>query len=158
MIRKANLRDLDQILLIVKQAQTYLANNNIDQWQDGYPNINVIGQDIERNQGFVIEENYQIIGYFMLDKYEESYFDIDGNWLNDAPYIVIHRIAIADAYKSQGHASKVIDYVFDLLPNLRIDTHKDNIGMQNFLTKNGFQYCGIITLESGAKRLAYQKN
>jgi hypothetical protein len=29
--------------------------------------------------------------------------------------------------------------------------------MRNDLLKNGFSYCGIIFLENGAERLAYQK-
>ena len=39
----------------------------------------------------------------------------------------------------------------------QIDTHKDNIPMQRVLLRNGFVYCGIIHLENGDERIAYQK-
>ena len=39
---------------------------------------------------------------------------------------------------------------------LRIDTHKDNLPMQRALAKFGFSYAGIIYIESGAERLAYE--
>ena len=41
--------------------------------------------------------------------------------------------------------------------NLKIDTHRDNRIMQHLLDKNGFTYCGIIYLDDGTERLAYQK-
>ena len=53
--------------------------------------------------------------------------------------------------------SKIYSYCFDIVKSLRIDTHRQNIPMQNSLVKNGFRYCGIIYLESGDERIAYQK-
>ena len=41
--------------------------------------------------------------------------------------------------------------------NIRIDTHRDNVIMRHLLEKHGFKYCGIIYLENGDERLAYQK-
>ena len=40
---------------------------------------------------------------------------------------------------------------------ISIDTHKDNLIMQKFLSKNGFDRCGIIYVEDGTERIAYQK-
>ena len=38
-----------------------------------------------------------------------------------------------------------------------MDTHEDNISMQRLLEKNNFKYCGIIYLEDGNKRIAFEK-
>ncbi|WP_159436164.1 hypothetical protein [Anaerosalibacter sp. Marseille-P3206] len=38
-----------------------------------------------------------------------------------------------------------------------VESHKENIPMQNFLKKAGFQYCGIIYLENSDKRIAFEK-
>jgi RimJ/RimL family protein N-acetyltransferase len=43
------------------------------------------------------------------------------------------------------------------IPNIRIDTHRDNAIMQHLLEKNGFVKCGIIYVEDGSPRIAYQK-
>jgi RimJ/RimL family protein N-acetyltransferase len=42
-------------------------------------------------------------------------------------------------------------------PNLKIDTHRDNIPMQKVLKRNGFSECGIIYIENGDERIAFQK-
>ena len=41
--------------------------------------------------------------------------------------------------------------------SIKIDTHKENFVMRGLLEKNGFEYCGIILLEDGAERVAYEK-
>ena len=33
----------------------------------------------------------------------------------------------------------------------------EDIPMQNLLKKNGFSYCGVIYLEDGGKRIAFEK-
>ena len=40
---------------------------------------------------------------------------------------------------------------------MRIDTHEENKGMQKLISQLGYKYCGIIVLESGDKRLAFEK-
>ena len=41
--------------------------------------------------------------------------------------------------------------------SLRADTHADNKIMQHLLEKNGFARRGIIHVEDGTPRVAYQK-
>ena len=79
----------------------------------------------------------------------------DGAWVNDTPYGVVHRIASAGTVKGAGFFC--VQWAFRRCGNLRIDTHRDNTVMQNMLRKNGFSYCGIIHLENGDERLAFQK-
>ena len=38
---------------------------------------------------------------------------------------------------------------------MRIDTHEDNKPMQGALKKFGFRECGVIHLERGAERIAF---
>ena len=40
---------------------------------------------------------------------------------------------------------------------MRIDTHEENKGMQKLIAQIGYDYCGVILLENGDKRLAYEK-
>lgn len=40
---------------------------------------------------------------------------------------------------------------------MRIDTHENNKVMQHLIKKNGFQECGIIYVEDGSPRIAYEK-
>lgn len=157
-IRKATLQDLPVILAIYDAARTYMrANGNMHQWINGYPSEAVVKDDIAKENCHVCIEDGEIIGVFVffigLDPtYNKIY---DGQWLNNEPYGIIHRIAVSAHRK--GVASQCFDFALSHCANLRIDTHEDNIPMQNSLAKNGFTRCGIIYLANGDPRIAYQK-
>ena len=56
-----------------------------------------------------------------------------------------------------GIFSTIIDYAASRYSHLRIDTHRDNRIMQHLIEKHGFTYCGIIWLDDGTERLAYER-
>ena len=61
---------------------------------------------------------------------------------------------------SPGAAKIIIDEGLKLYPkkpSIRMDTHDDNLSMQRFLIKYGFEYCGTIYLENKETRRAYEK-
>ena len=134
------------------------ASGNLHQWVNGYPSAEVIRDDIDLQQGYVLEEDARVVGYFtFMASPEPTYGAIYGGaWLDDErPYHVIHRIAsLPDVH---GVFAAIIDFAFAHDGNIRVDTHADNHIMQHNLLKHGFSYCGIIYLSSGDPRLAYQK-
>lgn len=161
LLRKTKNEDIDHVMHIINQAKTYLKDHHINQWQDGYPNEDMILHDIKNDEAYVLENDGKIVGTCMVSIHGDPCYNyIDGKWLLNSPYICIHRIAVAEEYKGQGLAKNILDQAIALYPNyysLRMDTHDHNISMQRFLEKYGFQYCGIITLASGDKRRAYEK-
>lgn len=157
-VRKAEIRDLDEIMVIYDRAGKYMAENgNPNQWVNGYPGRELVKADIENGISFVAEDSQGIEAVFVFFVGEDSTYRIieHGNWLNDEPYGTIHRIASAG--KRKKVAAECFAWCAAQCRNLRIDTHEDNKIMQHLLEKNGFTKCGIIYLATGAPRLAYQK-
>lgn len=161
MIRKATLDDLKQIQSIYKDGRELIASYGSPQWQNNYPSIDVTLSDLKQEALYVYEESI-ILGVMTVFDYESTYEQIDGAWLSNKPYKVIHRIATKKEYYGKGISAKLINYVFSNLyaDSLRIDTHELNIPMQNLLKKLGFTYCGQIYLNQATDRmrLAYQKD
>lgn len=161
MIRKATINDIDQVLQIYKEAQEFIKSYNSPQWQDGYPNEESFHQDVKDGTIYVNEIDKTIVGVATFLDYEPTYEVIDGKWLNDEDYVVIHRIATTTKELGKGHAKAFIDYLENdkTVKNIKIDTHELNEPMKRFLIKNGFVYCGIIYLNNPHDRirLAYQK-
>ena len=157
-IRKTSYSDIDDVMEIYALARAFMRDaGNATQWNNGYPARQTIESDIEEGNGYVVEENGEIIcAFFFRVGVDPTYVKIyGGEWLNDKEYGVIHRIAVK--YQGRGLVSFVYNYCFNIINNLKIDTHRDNLPMQKSLTKNGFRYCGVIYLESGDERIAYQK-
>ena len=166
-IRPSLTTDLPALMPIFDEARRTIAALGIDQWQDGYPNREVIAADIERGESYAVEIDGNICGTFvMLTDGEPTYNKIyDGTWLTgDTPdgYLAIHRVAISVAHRGSGISSAIIAHAADFAKahgktSLRIDTHEGNIVMRRMLEKNGFTHCGTIYLASGAARVAYEK-
>lgn len=163
MIRKAKIADIEQIMEIIHDAQSLLSSLGVDQWQDGYPTAEIIHSDINNGECFVVVEEGQIVGSGIISfAGEPTYKIIEGEWMNSAHYAVIHRLAVRKSARGKGYAKYFFDYAELLcqqegLHNIRVDTHADNKIMQTLLNCLGYTSCGTITLTSGAKRIAFQK-
>lgn len=158
-IRHATLNDIDDIMAVLAVAREKMRRSgNANQWINGYPTEQAVIADIQCNGGLVVEDCGNIVAYFaFLPSPEPTYACIyDGEWLDDTlPYHVVHRMGSLDTV--HGIFNAVMDYCFSCDTNMRIDTHRDNKIMRNLLLEHGFHYCGIIYLQGGDERLAYQR-
>ena len=164
-IRSATPADLPALRPVFEAAQAIMrADSNPDQWSaPGFPPEDLLLHDIEREGGFVIESvmpgltgHLSPRAYFaLLPSPEPTYDRIDGAWLTDEPYGVIHRIASYP--EDHGIFASIIDFAAARYAHLRIDTHRDNRIMQHLLSRHGFTCCGIIWLADGTERLAYER-
>lgn len=157
-IRHTTQQDLNEVMAIYQEAISFMRETgNIHQWINGYPQPEIILEDIRLKRSYVVLDDCQkIIGVMMYQQgIDPTYLYIEGQWLNDEPYGVIHRIASLKAVKGVG--AFCFDWALKQCPNLRIDTHQDNLPMKRLLFKQNFKECGIIYLSNGEPRLAYHK-
>lgn len=154
-IKKASAQDLDQIMQIYEKAKEFMrANGNAKQWEDGYPSRELIEQDLDHMYLCMTGEQIACVFYYAMGE-DEDYRQINGKWLNEEPYAVVHRVASTGIVK--GAASYCLDWAYSQVPNIRMDTYTDNIPMQRLLEKCGFQYCGSFERMGSDKWRAYHK-
>jgi len=155
-IRKAKPEELDKIMEIYRIAQDFMiSTGNPNQWRHSHPVRELIENDIKNGICHLVVDKDEIHGVFALCEGKDPTYDvIEGAWLNDDPYITIHRIA--GDRKVHGVFECAFDYCRSLISSVRIDTHKDNLVMQSVVKKHGFKECGIIYLLNGEPRIAYQ--
>ena len=156
-IRKAKVNDLNIILEIYAIARRYMKDTgNANQWKNFYPPKELLENDIQKENLYVVCEDSEIYAVFaFIPGIDPTYNEIDGAWLNDLPYSAIHRVASSG--KKKGMLHECVNYALQHCDNIKIDTHHDNKVMQHQLEKEGFVRCGIIKLENGEPRIAYQK-
>lgn len=157
-IRKTKREEIDEVMEIYAHARKFMAEHgNPNQWKNTNPPRERVEQDIREGKSHVCVEGDEILGVFYFAKEEDPTYKViyEGKWQNSDAYAVVHRIASAG--KAKGVGSFCMNWAYEQFPNVKIDTHRDNVVMQNMLKKNGFVYCGIIHLENGEERLAFQK-
>jgi len=163
-IRKATFSDLTEIMNIINAAKKFFRENNIDQWQHGTPNEEMIKEDIENGESYVVVIDGKVTATAMISLREEPTYKVitNGEWKNKDKYCVIHRVAVSPECKKGGLASALVLKAVEIAENagrksVRADTHNDNKPMRGMLTKNGFVACGNITLADGSPRIGYEK-
>lgn len=155
-IRKARPEDLTEIEKIYALARQFMASTgNPTQWGATHPPRQMLEEDIALGQLYVLEDSGIRAVFAYLEGEDPTYGYIeDGAWLSQEPYGTIHRVA-SDG--SGGRFSQILAYALSRSSHLRIDTHHDNKVMQHVLEKHGFHRCGIIYLEDGDPRIAYER-
>lgn len=158
-IRLAVEEEIEKILAIYDIARQFMRENgNKNQWINGYPQRQLLLDDIKNNNLYVITENSDIHGVFAFILGDDAtYHYIEGgNWPNNNYYGTIHRIGTDGTI--HGALTFARDFALKKVSTLRIDTHNDNKVMQHTVEKNGFKRCGIIYVEDGSPRIVFQYN
>ena len=162
-IRPATYSDLDSLMNLFEGAKAIMrASGNLQQWNNGYPTAEVVRNDISQGNCYVLCDGAEILGTIaLIAGPDQTYSYIEGEWANEDPYYVIHRIATSAP--GRNVAKTMFDWAFEHIGQhgysvIRIDTHKDNCIMQHVLDKYGFTHCGVIYLDDGAPREAYLKD
>lgn len=157
-VRLTREEDLCRLEEIFSYARKQMAlHGNPSQWKNDRPSMELVKKDIINGNSYVVEdEDGQVVGTFAwIPGIEPTYLDIDGKWLDDAPYGTIHRIAASG--KRKGIFDEALRFAESFGIDVRIDTHKDNAAMLYLIEKHDFQRCGIIIVDDGTKRIAFQK-
>ena len=154
-IRLATQADMPEILGLYAQARRFMAENgNPTQWGQHHPVQHVLENDIHLNRLYVVEGGDGLCGVFMFQVGDDpTYTHIEGSWRSSNPYGVIHRIA----GRGGGVFAAALEYCSGIIGHLRIDTHADNKPMQHVVEKAGFSKRGIIYVEDGTPRIAYDR-
>lgn len=160
--RMANELDRESILNIYLEGANALKEDGVDQWQGQYvPSF----KDVDEHLGvdlYVLEYHKRIVSTACLvEGIDEDYENINGKWNTSLPYISIHKVATSNEHKKQSFGRKMMSYIENFAKrkrmDLRIDTHKDNKKMRNFIISCGYKYTGEVILQGELERLGYDK-
>lgn len=163
--RRATMADLPIMLEIYRHARELMAaNGNPTQWGSTFPREEVVCEDIEMQRTILLVDTVdgkeRVLAQFALCLgIDPTYVNIDGAWLDDDPYVTIHRIASSGLGK--GAAKDCINWALEHYGNVRADTHPNNKAMQHIFESNGFARCGLIQLldrSTDTTRIAYQRH
>jgi len=161
-LRKAEIDDRDKIWEIIQQSIERRKQDGSTQWQNGYPNPGTVESDIAKGFGYVLTVDGEIAVYAALILNDEpAYSTIEGAWLSNGEFVVVHRVAVDGKFAGQGMVKKLFDHIEDFtrshgIQSIKVDTNYDNIAMLKILESKGYSYCGEVLLADGMRK-AYEK-
>lgn len=149
-IRRAKENDLNTVIEIVKLCTRNLIENNIFQWNENYPNLNIFKEDIlKENLYLLIAKNETIIGCVSIS-YEMDDFYKKINWItHNKKNLYVHRLAIHPYFQNQGNGKKIMQFIekkaiLEKCYSIRLDTFSINRKNNEFYKKIGFYKLGEI--------------
>ena len=105
-IRQAKISDIDNIMRMYKSCVNGMIEENIDQWDDTYPNKDIIIKDIVNKTYYIYILNNTIVGGINIDSIQDkTYLDIKWDDTEDK-YLVVHRLGIRKEYWNKGIGRK----------------------------------------------------
>lgn len=145
---------------IFESARRYMvASGNPTQWGTSSPRPESVAEDIRRGESYVVTCEGRPVATFALVSAPDPHYSVitDGPGWEDCegPYMTLHRVA-SDGTVS-GLMQRIIAWAATWSDHLRIDTHADNATMLRHIERAGFRFCGIVLMDDGSPRRAFQR-
>src|SRR5690606_26746389 len=94
--RKATIEDAPEIWEILQQSIDRRKKDESTQWQDGYPNLSTVENDISNSNSYVLTQNEIIVATAaVIFNFEPTYEKIEGEWLTNDDFYVVHRVGVS---------------------------------------------------------------
>ena len=151
-IRKANKTDLKNIMKMYKSCVTGMLENGINQWDDTYPNTEIISEDLNVGTYYVAEIDGTIIGGVNIDKNQDNtYLTLDWEDKSDS-FLVVHRLGVKEEFWNKKIGKYLMLFTENLviekgLKSIRLDTYSGNLKAMEFYRRLGYSELGTIDLK-----------
>ena len=166
--RLATENDIEDIMLIMRQARNYLKKHRVDQWQGDYPTQEVFAEAVAEGECYAVTYGERLAGFFCLtDKPESDYDNLtDGKWHGEGKYCKLHRMAVEAQFRSTGISDMMLGFAEETAKSrgaeyMRTHTHRKNKATQKLLKRKGYAYRGnvLVSIEPGhdPARQAFEK-
>ena len=159
---KANINDLEEIYTLYQNAIIAMEKDNIHQWDEIYPDKDILKEDITKNQMYIGKTDNKIAVCFVLsEECDEEYKN--GCWkYPDSRFNVIHRLCVNPLFQNQGIAAKTLEYIENLsksegYDSIRLDCFTQNPYSRKLYDKAGYSITGYADWRKGRFELREKK-
>ncbi|MNO34931.1 putative acetyltransferase [compost metagenome] len=149
-IRRARKDEIDEIMKLIAKCVQVMQAGGSDQWDEHYPNREIISLDIERGSLWVCEENNAVAGILVLDEHQsEQYEEIE--WTEtQGPHLIMHRLAVHPEVQGKGIARRLSTYAEEYArqngySSIRLDTYAKNTRALALYPKLGYDRRGEVS-------------
>jgi len=151
-IRKAEISDLQNIMKMYKSCVTGMVKNGINQWDDAYPNTEIISEDLNAGTYYVAEMDETIIGGINIDNnQDDTYLHLDWEDKSDS-FLVVHRLGVKEEFWNKKIGKDLMLFTEKLviekgMKSIRLDTYSGNPKAMDFYKRLGYTELGTIDLK-----------
>jgi ribosomal protein S18 acetylase RimI-like enzyme len=153
-ITKASPSDIPEIMSLISAAVKKMIADGLYQWDEQYPNVEVITDDISAGNLFKISEKDRIAGVIVLnEQYFPQYNDLA--WEDTGgKFLIVHRLCVHPDYQGQGYAQKLMRFAEEYTKkngysSIRLDTYTSNQRALALYDSLNYRRVGMVTFRKG---------
>lgn len=154
MIKKLSGDNLSDTFLIIKGVIDKMTDEMIYQWDEIYPGLEVLEQDIMNGEAYGLFSLNELKGFVVLnEKYSPEYDSLD--WATvGGKSLIIHRLSVKSSCQRQGIATKLMNFSEKYAKengysSIKLDAFSDNKTALNLYEKRGYHKVGTVTFRKG---------
>ncbi len=153
LIRKAKQNEINKIMNIIKKAVSNMISQGIEQWDDIYPNEEVIKRDLYEESLYVYYEE-MVKGIIVLNEHQDDEYETVEWKMQYGRPMVIHRLCIDPDYQGIGIAKAMIDFAEGFAVNnkydsIRLDAFVYNNKACRLYEGKGYKRVGVVNFRKG---------
>lgn len=159
--RKAVQTDLQKVWKVFTGAILHMDEQGILQWDEIYPNKDLILDDIKNQQMYLAIENGVLISAVVLNEYQdEEYAALSWRYTGEKT-AVIHRLCVSPAQQGKGWGKRTVQLAEQKLTELgytcvRLDAFSQNPFALHLYESLGYEKAGEVRFRKG-KFYCYEK-
>ncbi|WP_232231460.1 GNAT family N-acetyltransferase [Paenibacillus sp. HW567] len=148
-IRKARRADIGEIMALIAKCVQVMQDGGSDQWDDKYPNREIITQDLDKGTLFVYEEQAAISGIMVLDEDQAEQYEAIRWSQEQGAHLIMHRLAVHPEVQGKGIARKLVAFAEELArsggySSIRLDTYAKNTRALALYPSLGYERRGEV--------------
>jgi len=161
-ITQATVADIDAITELIRQAVRIMQKNGIDQWNDNYPNKNLVTDDVAMGSLFKITVDGNIAGIVTLNELQfPDYSKIHWKDSTGRP-LVVHRLCIDPRYQGKSLAKRLMFFAEEYAKkngysSIRLDTYSKNYIALKLYKSLKYEQGGDVSLREGKVFHCFEK-
>ncbi|WP_252863372.1 GNAT family N-acetyltransferase [Paenibacillus riograndensis] len=148
-IRNARRDEIGAIMELIAKCVQVMQAGGSDQWNESYPNQEVISEDVDNGTLYAYEEQGAIAGIIVLDEEQAEQYDAIDWAEGQGPHLMMHRLAVHPEVQGKGIARKLIAFAEEHArsrgyTSIRLDTYAKNARALALYPSLGYEYRGVV--------------
>ncbi|MBN2410607.1 GNAT family N-acetyltransferase [candidate division KSB1 bacterium] len=141
--------DINDIMSLVHAVIRDMQNKNLDQWDDFYPDIHTIKNDLKNHSLYILREQQKCMGMVVLNEEQDKEYETI-NWSGGLEHIlVIHRLCIHPDWRGKGLANSLMDFAEEYAVKhhyqcIRLDAYSVNPAAIGLYNNRGYRKVGHV--------------
>jgi GNAT superfamily N-acetyltransferase len=139
---------IPRVVRLISAATHTMREEGIYQWDEIYPNEEIITKDVDSRSLYVLEQGDLCIATVSLNQeQDEAYQQV--HWLGGEPVLVVHRLCVDPAYQGNGIASRLMDFAEEhakqnAYVSIRLDAYTGNPRAVRLYEQRGYRKAGQV--------------